>query len=746
MRYSNFISANEERCSFDHYVAAPYFRKAFQIEAKAASGELVICGLGFYRVFINETEITKGALAPYMSNTDDIVYFDRYDIGEYIQAGTNVIGIILGNGLQNAFGGYTWDFDKAGFQSEPKLSLSMNIILASGKSIVVESDESFKTHASPIIFNDLWCGEYYDSNLETEQWLQIGFDASGWDNARRTGTPRGEQRICEALPIVCAGQIRPAAITKYEDGYLYDFGINTAGVCELRISGTKGQAVSLEHGEHLINGRLDLKNIQFVPDGYVQRDRFICSGRGMQYYKPSFTYHGFRYVYVTGITEEQAVPELLTYHVLHAALEERGGFSCSDPMINQLQELTRRSTLANFYHFPTDCPQREKNGWTGDAQLSAEHTILNLAPERSWTEWLRNIRKAQDEDGRLPGIVPTGGWGMGLGGPAWDSVIINLPYVMYRYRGRLDVLHENKTAIMRYIHYLSCARNEKGLLDIGLGDWCPAGHDVRDFKAPVAVTDTALAVDLCRKASIIFKAIKCDAEQEYALRLSGEFRESARKHLIDYDNMTAAGECQTSQAVFLYYRLFDKEEEAGAVEALVRLIHKEDDHIDTGIIGGRVIFHVLAQHGYADLAYHMITRTDFPSYGNWVSRGATTLWESFDREGGTVASLNHHMWGDISAWFIKRLAGIQINPSGMNVSEVIISPVFPTGLDYACGWHDTPKGRVQVSWERLPQGVRMDIEVPDGMTGVLMTGGQEIVVNGKRSYHRNLQGGIVNVI
>lgn len=720
MKFKNFISAGNEKCSFKSYVAAPYFRKTFQLEDSISSGELLICGLGFYRLFINGIEITKGALAPYISNTDDLVYYDRYDITQSVQIGKNVIGVILGNGMQNAFGGYTWDFDKADFQSEPKLSLSIKCTLNSGAEVLLESDDTFKTHKSPIFFNDLWCGEFYDANQEIDGWSQIDYIDDAWVNAHKTSTPKGEQRICEAIPILCTDQLQPVSITKQEAGYLYDFGINTAGVCQLKIHGKKGQTISLEHGEFLTDGKLDLKNIMYIPEGYIQKDIYICKGEETECYTPSFTYHGFRYVYVTGITKEQAIPELLTYLVMHANLRERGSFNCSDPIVNKLQEMTRRSTLANFYHFPTDCPQREKNGWTGDAQLSAEHTIINLEPDISWMEWLRNIRKTQDENGRLPGIVPTGGWGMGLGGPAWDAVVINLPYYLYVYRGNIDVLIENKTAIWRYINYLRCSRNKNGLIEIGLGDWCPAGHESDDFKAPVAVTDTALAVDLCSKAAAIFAALHMKAEEEYARKLSGEIRESARTCLIDYKNLTVAGNCQTSQSVFIYYKIFNRNEENTAVAVLLDLIHREKDHIDTGIIGGRVIFHVLAEHGYGDLAYHMITRPDFPSYGNWIARGATSLWERFFQEDCTEVSLNHHMWGDISNWFIKWLAGIHLNPNCNNIQEVEIRPIFPKQLQSATGWHESPSGKIEVNWFKTDDMAEVQIEIPEDMSGTFI--------------------------
>lgn len=237
--------------------------------------------------------------------------------------------------------------------------------------------------------------------------------------------PRGEKRLCTASPIVTSQELAPVSITPYAEGYLYDFGVNTAGICRLHIEdAAPGQEIYTSHCEWFHDGILDQNNINFGDRGdpravHVQCNRYICRGLSVEEYTPAFAFYGFQYVYVKGITAQQAVPELLTYQVMHGDFKEIGTFNCSDEIANQLQLMTRRSDLANFFWFPTDCPHREKNGWTGDAALSAEHFLLNLTVEDSLQEWMRNLAAAQAPNGSLPGIVPTGGWGFAWGnGPA----------------------------------------------------------------------------------------------------------------------------------------------------------------------------------------------------------------------------------------------------------------------------------------------------------------------------------------
>ena len=760
MEFSDkFITATREYTTFEKHIPAPYFRKSFQLSGKLKSAEITICGLGFYELFINGQKITKGYLAPYISNPDDIIYYDNYDLKDLLLQGENVIGVQLGNGMQNAPGGQIWDFHLARFRGAPKLALTFEAEFESGDELIFEADESFRTAPSPIWFDDLRCGEFYDARKEIPGWCEPGFDDSGWSNALIADKPRGEPEECEADPIVKSMEIAPVSIspaklapyiprgdmwgieTAYipdnSEGYLYDFGVNTAGIVRLIINGTPGQQVELQFCEYLEeDGSPSYANIGFYPDGYAQRDIFICKG-GLESYVPSFTYHGFRYCQVCGITPEQAKPELLTCLVLHSDLKERGSFECSDKMANTLQELTRRSDLANFFYFPTDCPHREKNGWTGDAAVSCEHMTLNLSPEKSYREWLRNIRKAQADDGSLPGIVPTTGWGFAWGnGPAWDSALTVLPYTTYLYRGDNKILRENAAAIFRYLNYIAAKRGEDGLLKLGLGDWLQVGRNGNNFTAPLEFTDSVISMSICKKAAHIFGELGYTLQQRFAQGLYDELRAAVRERLVDFATMTVAGRCQSAQSMAIFYDVFEPGEKPQAFAVLLEIIRESDDHIGFGMLGARVLFHVLSEFGESDLAYKMITRTDYPSYGYWVANGATSLWEDFEPMGKRPNSLNHHFFGDISNWFITKVAGLQVNPYGKNVREVHIKPAFVTALDYAKAHYETVAGRVETEWRRDGKDVLLKIAAPSAVKGKIILpagyvfGGDNAKLNG----------------
>ncbi len=728
MQLSNkFVRATDKVCTFKEHVNAPCFRKSFQLDGTVEKAEITICGLGFYELYINGTNITKGPLAPYISNPDDVLYYDHYDVAPYLNEGENIIGVVLGNGFFNPFGGAIWDFEKAVWIGPLRFALWFESECG-GKTVSFEADDGFKAHDSAILFDEYRMGTHYDARLEMPGWNAPGFDDTGWTDALHAEQPRGEAVLCPADPIVVTEERKPVSITKCSRGYIYDFGANLAGVCRLTVKGKVGQKISIWHSELLKDGELDISSIIFDRPGfeyyfeYAQKDVYICKGEGEETFVPPFTYHGFRYVLVEGIDEAQATESLLTYLVMNSDLKERGNFSCSDETVNLLQLFTRRSDLANFYYFPTDCPHREKNGWTGDASMSAEHMLLNLHAENSLREWMRNIRKVQRIDGALPGIVPTSGWGFAWGnGPAWDSVIANIPYYVYKYTGDDAILFENADMIFRYLNYITTRMDERGLIAIGLGDWLQPvkQEDELELSSPLEFTDSAMVLDICRKAVMIFDKTGRTLQKEFAEKMHAQLLDSIRTHLIDTESMLALGNCQTSQTLAIEFGIFTEEELPKAYANLLKIIHDGGDFMDVGMIGARYLFHVLAKGGDADLALKMITRPEWPSYGDWIVRGATALWEDFYRPEGKQNSKNHHFFGDISAWFIRYIAGLKPNPNTCNIDEVEISPCFVAALEHAKAYFDAPKGRMEVCWKRESDKIVLSVSLPEGVYGAI---------------------------
>ena len=715
-----FIKATEKYSTADEFVSAPLFRKSFTLDFTPSEAKIKICGLGFYILYVNGIDVTKGHLAPYISNPDDVCYFDLYDVKEYLTVGENVIGIILGNGMNNAPGGAEWDFTLAEFRTAPRLALEFDA-KSDDASLSFTARDGFLTHPSPILFDDLRMGEIYDARLELPFWNKANFDDSNWSQALTAEIPRGKMKLCEAEPIRVQKELAPVSITQEGDAYVYDFGTNSAGVEVLRIRGERGRKITLWHAEMLDkDGKFYNQNIRFFSkkctyfDKFNQTDRFILSG-GDDEYSPHFCYHGFRYVKVEGILPEEATPELLTYRVMSSDLKTVGGFECSDERINTVYRMVDNANRSNFFYFPTDCPQREKNGWTGDAAISAEQMTLMYDTERSYREWLTSIRLAMNERGELPGIVPTSGWGFAWGnGPTWDQVLFRLPYVTYKFRGSTELIRENAHSMIRYLEYILTRRSADGTVAIGLGDWVPVNKSSSDYDAPLALTDTIAVMEMARAAAEMLEAIGYTHGRDFAKAIYEDMRETVRRELVNPDTLEVAGKCQSSQAIALYYGVFNEDERDRAFSHLLNYIHAKDDTFDCGFIGMHCMFTVLSDIGESELAFKLLFGDKFPSYTLLIDDGHTALPEKFDCTGKHgLFSMNHHFLGDVSRWLTTRLAGLDI----IDHKTVRIKPCPVSKISHASAYYDLPAGRASISWERTESGeIKVFYSVPDGVT------------------------------
>ena len=724
MIFSNrFVCATKEYNTYEHHVSNPQFRKSFELDALPGTAEITICGLGYYELYVNGQNITKGFMAPYRCNLDHFLYYDNYDLRDYLVKGENVIGVLLGNGFLNS-NMTTWDFTKIPYRSAPKMALCVEI---DGQEFLDAT--TFKCTESPITFEEFHSGEYYDARLELDGWRLAGFDDSDWRAVLPSDAPAGEARVPDCEPIGIIDVHYPVRILKSKNGYIYDFAVNAAGLCELNIKGACGQTVQMRYGEMLREGELDLSNISY--NEWMHTDRYTLRGGRVERFMPHFTYHGFRFVEVTGITERQATLDLLTFYEMSSSFAQTADFKCDDPSLNALFDATMRSNRANFMYFPTDCPHREKNGWTGDVALSAEQHLIYLNCSRSMKEWLRSVFKSQNAQGAIPGIVPTYDWGFAWGnGPAWDMVMFELPYRIYQYTGDVEIVREGREHFLRYLKYMESMRDEQGLLHYGLGDWCHSQRTQRELKEQLPYTDTITCKALCDRAAVLFDAIGDGVSAQYARELSCDIKRALRSNLMR-DNATLKIANQTTQAMAIYYGIFEEAELPRAFKDLERIIHTAGDRMDLGVLGNRAIFRVLAEGGKIDLALDMMLNPNYPSFQCWLDQGATALFENFNAfdhhidsftDDPRPDSLNHHFWGDIIAVFMRHLAGIQVQSPG----HVTIAPCFARRLSNVEAHEEIAGAKVCVRYKKtdimvdmtvtLPVGIKAVFIVPDGYT------------------------------
>lgn len=690
---------------------SPIFRREFRVNKPIARAMAYICGLGYHELHINGRKAGDAVLEPPFTRYDKRCLYRAHDVTGLLQEGGNAIGVTLGNGWYNVHSRAAWDFDQAYWRGRPKLLLQLYVDYVDGTSQVLGTDHTWRASTGPLVYDGIRHGEVYDARLEEPGWDEPGFNDAHWARADIVDGPGGRRRAAMLPPVRVTQIVKPVSMTEAEPGaYVFDFGQAFAGWTQLKVQGPAGTCVIMRYAERVHDdGSLDQGQIaSLVHNGPFQTDTYILGGDGLETYEPRFVYHGFRYVELTGYPGTPTL-ESLTGKVVHTDFQSAGSFECSNELLNTIQRLTLWSYRSNFHGYPTDCPHREKNGWTGDAHLAAEQAMFNWHNQAAYSKWINDFGDEQRDTGELPAIVPTGGWGYRWGnGPAWDSAYLIIPWYMYLYRGDTRILEEHIDGWKRYVDYLA-SRAENGIVSIGLGDWAPAKTET-----PVAVTSTGYYyVDAC----IVAEAARVLGRTEDAIRY-GELAEQIRRTFNETfhrgGGLYSIGS-QTALSCAVYQGFADEAVTPRVIDNLVADIEANDWHIDTGILGAKYLFHVLSENRRHDVAYRLATQTTQPSYGWWVEQGATTLWEVWNGS----ASRNHIMYGDISAWFYRQLAGIQVDPENPGFKQFTIRPQPVGDLAWVAARHDSPYGRIVSSWRIERDALAMDVTIPTNTTATI---------------------------
>jgi len=455
--------------------------------------------------------------------------------------------------------------------------------------------------------------------------------------------------------------------------------------------------------QHIL--RLDT-NQTFQTDTYILDSGHVSR---FTFHTPRFSYDGFQYVELTGFPGTPTL-DILRGVFIHSAVPPIGEFECSNPLLNKIWRAARWSYLSNLESIPTDCPHREKNGWTGDAHLAAEQGLFNFESASVYTKWINDLADEQRPSGELPGIVPTSGWGYTWGnGPAWDSAFELIPFYLYQYCGDTRILTEHYQGFKRYVDYLT-TRAKNGIVSIGLNDWAPW-----ETKTPADVTSTAYYF---RDAQIVSLAASLSGNEADAHKysdLADSIRKVFNKQFYHPDTGLYSSGSQTALSCALYQGLVEPAHKEIVLSNLVAAVEKRNWHIDTGILGAKYLLNALLENQHAEIAYRIITQTNQPGWGWWFEQGATTLWEQWN---GTE-SRNHIMFGDISAWFYKALAGINLDPSAPAFKHIIIKPNVVGDLTFARASYDSIRGRIVSDWKIEGHKFHLTVTIPPNTTATV---------------------------
>ncbi|MCP4311260.1 MAG: family 78 glycoside hydrolase catalytic domain [Bacteroidetes bacterium] len=696
---------------------APLLRHEFTCEKAIQSARMYICGVGYYEAYLNGKKVGDHRLDPAFTRYDKRLLYVTYDVTSMLQK-ENAVGIMLGNGWYNMNSKAVWGFDRAPWRGKPRALMQIEVEYADGSKETIISDDNWKAQKAPVTHNNIRVGMTYDARLEQPGWNTANYDDSKWYDVFEMPSPGGILRAQTIDPIRVFKTFSPGSIKRLENGnYVVDFGQNMAGWISLKATGESDEKISVRYGEDLTSeGQVDQSNlIRHMQENEVQTNHFILKGEGEEYFENKFTYHGFQYVEVLNYPGELDEKDI-TAHAATTHFEERGHFTCSNELVNKIQHATLWAYMSNFHGYPTDCPHREKNGWTGDAQLVVETGLFNYHSIKGYEKYLDDMADEQRPNGNLSAIIPTSQWGYsGYNGPAWIGAYPIIAWNLYLFNGNLEVLEKHYEGMKKMVDYFSSLA-ENHILSIGLGDWAPA-----DTKTPVPLTSTVYYyhfADIISQSAALL-AYEDDSRQ-YA-DLAKKIKKALNAEFYDAKTGKYCNGSQTAQSSPLFFGAVPDEQKQKVIESLIKEIEAKNYHIDAGILGSKYVPQVLAQNGHADIAYRIIIQPVYPGWGNWIERGATTLWEHWARRDTKKhASLNHIMFGDVSNWFYQYIAGIRPDYKAPGFKHFYVEPMLTEHLDWAKADFESAYGTIIAEWKKQNDQITLDVQVPANTSATII--------------------------
>ncbi len=753
----------------------PYLRTTFSVDGPVSSARAYITSLGLYELFLNGQRVGDACFTPGYTSYHRRLQYQTYDITALLQEHENAIGVILGDGwYRGKLGAFS---QRNTYGERLALLVQLHIRYADGHEQLVLSDEGWKATTGPILSSDLQAGEVYEARLEMPGWNKPGFDASQWQ-AVSAVSYRKDHLVATNGPLVRPHEeITPIALLRTPNGEtVVDMGQNFAGVVRFSVQGPAGTTVRLQHGETLdAHGNFTIAHLQ-VPQRW-QEVRYTLKGDAEEVYTPHFTFHGFRYVKVEGFP---GMPrsEQFTGLALYSDMPETGTFECSDPLINRLQQNILWSQKSNFLEIPTDCPTRERTGYTGDVQIFARTGSFLMQTAGFLSKWLKDLAMEQVADGQVANIVPSPQrarpgkavivpWitravpypGKSFPGSAgWGDAAVIVPWTLYQCYGDQRVLEQQYASMKAWVEYMrkqakkqpwirrinpiSWRNQEKRsrqpyIWDTGFhfGEWLEPDERLFGPKMAIGILKRMLFSAPLVATAYFANSTHLLAETAHVLGREEEAQEYKTLHqrITDAYQATFIGrdgqinpDKQASYVRALAFDLVPQTLQRAAVDHLVRLIKENDDHLGTGFLSTPFLCHVLSENGQLDVAYDLLKQDTIPSWLYEVKKGATTIWEDWDgigEHGTPKASLNHYSKGAVGSWLYQVVAGIDLGTPGYK--HIRFRPRPGGGLTAASARYHSLYGEIASSWQMRDGRFALTITVPANTTAAVFLPGAE---------------------
>lgn len=706
----------------------PLFRKSFMSNKKIASAKAYVTSRGLYDVQINGRRMGEAYLAPGWTSYDKHLQYQTYDVTNLLSQGKNAIGVLLGSGWYRTRLG--WENKQNIYGTETALLFQLEIKYADGTSETVLSDASWKVSKSHIVYSEIYNGEIQDARLENKNYSQPDFDDNQWSNVIIKDFPKNYISASINEPIRKHENFKPVQVLISPKGEtILDFGQNLVGWVKVNAQGKSGQQIKLSHFE-----MLDKKGNPYFDNLRTAKAQAIytLNGNGIENFEPHFTFFGFRYVKVEGVTGK-INPNDFTAVALYSDMKPIGVFECSNPLVNQLQNNIQWGQKGNFLDVPTDCPQRdERLGWTGDAQVFSRTAAYNFNVNQFFAKWLKDVAADQEESGVVPVVIPNvlkgNIWDLHTGIAGWSDASVIIPYNMYVAYGDKQIVEKQYASMKAYVNYIeSAAKDDLWNTSFQLGDWL--SYRVDDSRGLIgmksAITDSHLVaqcfyaynVDIMLKASTLLG--KTDDAKRYE-NLLERIKKAFQSEFMS-SNGRLISETQTAYIMALQFDMLPENLRGQAVERLVKNIESYEYHLTTGFLGTPFLNSVLTRFGRNDVAYKLLLQDTYPSWLYPIkAHGATTIWERWDsmKPDGTfqdpgMTSFNHYAYGAVGDWMYRTIAGIDTKEAeGAGYKSIIIKPQLGGNLTFAKGSLETNYGVVSSSWKIENGKFLLDVEVP----------------------------------
>lgn len=719
---------------------APYLRTKFETEKgkEIVRARLYGCGLGCGEFYINSKRTDDYYIDPPATNYEKTVLYRGTDVTGLVQEGGNALAVWLGEGFYSQ--SRVWGSHGFVYGKECAIAL-LRIEYADGtvQNVVTAGDGSWKYKYSPISVNNVYGGETYDCRLETPDFAEYGSDDAGWKAAVSDDTPKGVLTGCLMPPVRIIREIPCRSVTcasgRDDGAWIFDLGENFAGIYELRIPANSPRgAVYVIRGAEAINagGNLDFRSSGAFATQCIQQEIYIArGGTEEEIYRPRFTYHGFRYLEITGIHDfskgygTMPQKEMVKGLQLSTDLRKTGRFDSDNIDLNRLHSVMENTFRSNYHGYPEDCPAREKCGWLGDAEVVANWGMFNYDTLASYEKYLGDIRTTTEVYGTWQMISP-GKRGCGEASPLWGCAQIIIPYYLWQYLGDRAAVSDNIDLMRRWVEH-ETARADDCIISEGLGDWAPPGGNANPRRMPVPHSSTLMYYEICIRMAEISRAFGYGDEEKYD-ELAEKIKESFNRHFYDYGRHTY-GYWGTNGAA-LYIGIYPDGERKALMDETVQMIRDEKHAMPTGIYGNKYLVPALMKAGFGEDALHFLFNRFSPSFGTMLDGGGTSIWEEphmhfietcRDR---SVSSYNHPMHGGFLYSCYTCLAGIE--PLAPGFRRFRVKPCHMRGVNRVAVQFDSPYGEIEVVYTRRDDGpgFRYVIKVPANTQAVVETPGR----------------------